>query len=1129
MPFYKNPRSFRRTIRIIIFLFILPFSPYLLSDPSSAVPLQGLDLWLRADAGVQQASQAVSSWRDQSGNGHQAAQPTSGNRPRFVPNAVNGKPVVRFNGSNQFMNFNLPVNGLTGMTIVLVSSSAVDKDGSWNGADSSPITWKETADWGTVHLNPQQRYVKFRFGTGQVNNLPIYTRASPVKSGYSLSTVIKNGSTESLFINGKSALTQGGKLAKINRVSASANLGRGYTGYFAGDIAEVLVYTRALSTAERQAVESYLLTKYINVNSALANRAPTVSAGSDQTIALPAPATLLAKVDDDGLPSSQLAVNWSVISGPGQVVFSDATSATSRATFSAPGSYALKVTASDGTLSTSDDLTVEVVAAHASVPEEAPVFEPEDTMPAPPSNGGAKTYATEDYIYPSDSGYFNVKDEPYACYGDGRHDDTACIKAAMDAAMHVGPTAGRHATVYFPEGTYLISDTLLWATYGDDNAVVTAKVDASRGCITGFTIANAGSGYSSASWGVHGESNPGPALYLMGGGGSAAEFYTTRAGDGWVTGIQAGLGNMGSANCAGHGYTSAPKVKVLNWRAYLRFEGQNKANTTIRLTDNNPKFQNANCNVSPHGDNQAAESCNAMIKTASERDGNSIGSGENAYENDIWNLTIDTGSGNPGAIALDWAGSNRASVKNVNIISGEGRGRCGLNVSRGSTGGTGPAYVKNVSIRGFDYGIYANSSAHEVGNTFEYIDLANIHTAGVVNGNMPNWFRQVSANIAAPVFIDQGAGSLLVTDGNFTGGSSNTTAIRAPATSAHGIVFLRNIETSGYAAALAIGSANTIVPGADISEYAYPAPASQFPSSMTSLNFPNIPNTPEYIDNNLSDWASVGTYGAACNPNSGKDATSCIQAAMNSGKPVVYFPFGGYWASSTIHIPSSVRVVLGMNSVLQSAMRTGAYPNVDGKHRAAYCTIQFDGSGSHPVEFRNFGFQQSTQSNTFCYNGSAPMVLADISGGVNISNTSKGSGTIYLENVAVPNANYDLGPKQHVYARQYDIESGTGVHVTTNGGIWWMLGFKSEGAGLLWDVSNATFELLGSFSTTAHGPSASPAFVFKDSDFSLAGVATKANGWHTAVSEKRGGTTLNAPINGLWSGGIGYGLYSGHN
>jgi len=737
------------------------------------------------------------------------------------------------------------------------------------------------------------------------------------------------------------------------------------------------------------------------------------------------------------------------------------------------------------------------------------------------------TYSTPDYIYPSDNGYYNVKDKPYGCHGDGRHDDTACIKAAMDAAMRVRATGGRHATVYFPQGTYLISDSLLWATYGNNDAVITAKVEASKGCITGFTIVNPGSGYSAASRRLHGEANPGPALYLTGGGGSGAEFYTTRGGDGSVTGVQEGLGNLGSESCAGHGYTSAPMVKVLNWKAYLRFEGQNKANTTIRLTDRNPNFQNANCNVSPHGDKEAREYCRAMIMTASEGDPQSTGFGENAYENDIWNLTIDTGAGNPGAIALDWTGSNRASIKNVNIVSDDGRGRCGLSVSRSSSAGTGPAYVKNVSIDGFDYGIYANAAAHEVGNTFEYIDLSNIRTAGVVNGNMPNWFRKVSANIGVPVFVNKGRGSLLVTDGEFTDGSSKTTAIRAPANSAGGVMFLRNITTSGYAAALATGAANTVVRGADISEYAYPEPASLFASTMTSLNLPDIPKTPEYIDSNFSDWASVGRYGADCRPNSRKDATGCIQAAMNSGKPVVYFPFGSYWASSTIHVPSSVRVILGMNSVLQSATGPGAYPNGDGKHRAEYCTIQFDGSGPHPVEFRNFSFHQATQINTFCYNGSAPLVLADVLNGVSISNTSKGSGTIYLANVAVPNATYNLGPKQHVYARQYDVESGTGIHVTANGGIWWVFGFKSEGAGLLWNVSNATFELLGSFSTTARGPSPHPAFVFKNSKFSLAGVTTYSNGWKSAVSETRSGKTLESPISGHWLGGIGYGLYAG--
>ena len=61
------------------------------------------------------------------------------------------------------------------------------------------------------------------------------------------------------------------------------------------------------------------------------------------------------------------------------------------------------------------------------------------------------TYSTPDYIYPSDNGYYNVKDKPYGCHGDGRHDDTACIKAAMDAAMRVRAPADVTRQCIFPK------------------------------------------------------------------------------------------------------------------------------------------------------------------------------------------------------------------------------------------------------------------------------------------------------------------------------------------------------------------------------------------------------------------------------------------------------------------------------------------------------------------------------------------------------------------------------------------------------------------------------------------------------------------------------------------------------
>ncbi len=90
------------------------------------------------------------------------------------------------------------------------------------------------------------------------------------------------------------------------------------------------------------------------------NHAPVVNAGADQTINLPAPANLQGSATDDGLPAYTLNVSWSKVSGPGNVTFANAASVFTTASFSAPGVYVLRLTASDTSLSTSDDVQITV-------------------------------------------------------------------------------------------------------------------------------------------------------------------------------------------------------------------------------------------------------------------------------------------------------------------------------------------------------------------------------------------------------------------------------------------------------------------------------------------------------------------------------------------------------------------------------------------------------------------------------------------------------------------------------------------------------------------------------------------------------------------------------------------------
>lgn len=94
------------------------------------------------------------------------------------------------------------------------------------------------------------------------------------------------------------------------------------------------------------------------------NDAPTVDAGSDQTIQLPNSAMLAGSVNDDGVPGQFTTVQyWRMVSGPAAVMFGDPTAESTTATFTEPGTYVLRLTASDHELSAYDEVTITVQAS----------------------------------------------------------------------------------------------------------------------------------------------------------------------------------------------------------------------------------------------------------------------------------------------------------------------------------------------------------------------------------------------------------------------------------------------------------------------------------------------------------------------------------------------------------------------------------------------------------------------------------------------------------------------------------------------------------------------------------------------------------------------------------------------
>ncbi len=100
------------------------------------------------------------------------------------------------------------------------------------------------------------------------------------------------------------------------------------------------------------------------------NAAPTVDAGADATITLPTNSVQLdGTVTDDGLPAGTVTATWTHVggTGAGAVSFADPAAVDTTVTFSNdPGTYQLRLTATDGELTSSDDVIIQVFAEGVS-------------------------------------------------------------------------------------------------------------------------------------------------------------------------------------------------------------------------------------------------------------------------------------------------------------------------------------------------------------------------------------------------------------------------------------------------------------------------------------------------------------------------------------------------------------------------------------------------------------------------------------------------------------------------------------------------------------------------------------------------------------------------------------------
>ena len=199
-----------------------------------------------------------------------------------MTNVINGKPVVRLNGSNAYLNLTYgastnPLNTLTGVTVFMVTScSSVTPNSGWagnqDGTDWDALFFGETASWGCFGVIPAQSRIGWRFGSGGTNGNHTWSRTGgTINTAFSLTTVEHSGTTDTVYVGGTLGTTVTGAGNPLAYISNAGYIGHSYvwlggpnydSTYFPGDIAEIIVCTSALSTTDRQAVEQYLGGKY---------------------------------------------------------------------------------------------------------------------------------------------------------------------------------------------------------------------------------------------------------------------------------------------------------------------------------------------------------------------------------------------------------------------------------------------------------------------------------------------------------------------------------------------------------------------------------------------------------------------------------------------------------------------------------------------------------------------------------------------------------------------------------------------------------------------------------------------------------------------------------------------------
>ena len=602
---------------------------------------------------------------------------------------------------------------------------------------------------------------------------------------------------------------------------------------------------------------------------------------------------------------------------------------------------------------------------------------------------GTGVLRAENIVFPPGAGVVDVTLPPYNAKGDGKTDNTAAIQQALT------DFAGR-GIIYFPNGTYLISDTLKWQSKQTRNI----------------------------------------------------------------------------------------------------FQGQSRDGAIIKLPDNAPGY----------GDPTNPK---AMIWTGKRP--------AQRFRNGLRNLTIDSGKGNAGAIALQFVANNQGGIRDILIRSGDGLGAIGLDL--GYTDEQGPCLITHVTVEGFDVGIFNRGVVDST--TFEDITVTGQNKVAVDNDGQIVTFRHLTTTGNVTSINNRGTGLVTLIDSELTGEGA---ASEIPAIVNTAGLFVRNVKTPGFASAIRNDAGTfTGVDGTEVDEFTSHAARVLFPTAPKSLNLP-IKETPTVPWDDPATWTNVRDFGppkpvTLIRTKDGKkserfDWSEALQKAIDSGATTIYFPNQG---ADQTRIVREKPPASPAEEIAAKPLQPGAEPPplltgkaakraaAAGKGPAALEGGEYSSYGIYgPIHLRNkvrriigcesqmdpivfsteedTAYQPEMRPNFILDDGEAPVVVVERFdswyGSPRFEQRSKrslvvsslsfhdvetypGTGDVFLDDVRCKVVKVN---KSSLWGRQVNPEGHEDGRVVNDAGKLWILGLKTENDATIGKVSNGgSSEIVGAF------------------------------------------------------------------